>query len=157
MTDAATTTSACDQGGHAVVRQLLDAVDKGHLDGALAAIHPNCFIKAPTSLPWGGEVRGRDKFVGLLKVMSADFKVEIHSYELFGSDDMPIARIQNTWTSRATGRSCHMQVVEVYVIKDGMIAEIDVYYQDPQVVVALARPEVVLVPLGADMPHIRFR
>jgi ketosteroid isomerase-like protein len=134
---------ATDDGGVAknVVRLLLDSVNEGRLDDALAAIHPDCYVKAPTALPWGGVTRGLDDFLALLKVMASHFKNDILSYELFGGGDTPIARIQTAWTSKATGRSCQMQVLEIYVVKDGKIIDIDVYYQDPQVVVALGNPD----------------
>lgn len=39
--------------------------------------------------------------------------------------------------TRASGKSVEMGVAEIYTVRDGMIAELDVYYKDPAAVAAL--------------------
>jgi hypothetical protein len=42
-----------------------------------------------------------------------------------------------TFTSRASGKSVEMRLVEVYTVRNGLIVELDVYYKDPSAVAAL--------------------
>ena len=42
-----------------------------------------------------------------------------------------------TFTARASGKSVEMGVAEVFTVRDGLIAELDVYYKNPSAVVAL--------------------
>ncbi|WP_103383281.1 nuclear transport factor 2 family protein [Pseudonocardia dioxanivorans] len=124
-----------------VIRTLLDSVDAGDFDTALATIDPACHVRVPQALPWGGVTEGLEDFLALLVLMADKFKVDILSYELWGSGDTPIARIQNNWTAKHTGRTTHMQVVEIYKVRDGKIVDIDVYYQDPDILQAMAAEE----------------
>ncbi len=42
-----------------------------------------------------------------------------------------------TFTARASGDSVEMRVTEVFTVRDGRIAELDVFYKDPSAVAGL--------------------
>jgi uncharacterized protein len=42
-----------------------------------------------------------------------------------------------TFTSRASGKSVELGLVEIYTVRDGQITELDVYNKDPAAVTAL--------------------
>jgi uncharacterized protein len=121
-----------------VARALLDSMRSGDLGGALATITDDCVIRASTALPWGGERVGQEGFSGILQTMATLFATEIHSYEVFADGDVAVIRAQTTFTSRSTGQAAPMAIAEIYRVRDGRIAEMDVYYKDPQVIGALA-------------------
>src|SRR5271168_3677152 len=121
-----------------VARALLDSMRSGDLAGALATITDDCVIRASTALPWGGERVGQEGFSGILQTMGTLFAADIHSYEVFADGDVAIVRAQTTFTSRSTGQATPMAIAEIYRVQDGRIAEMDVYYKDPQVIGALA-------------------
>jgi uncharacterized protein len=45
-------------------------------------------------------------------------------------------RTRMKFTSRGSGRSAEVGLVEIYTVRDGLIAELDVYYKDPSAVAA---------------------
>jgi ketosteroid isomerase-like protein len=47
------------------------------------------------------------------------------------------ARFRLTFISRASGKSVQTRLVEIYTVRGGRIAELDVYYKDPSAVAAL--------------------
>jgi ketosteroid isomerase-like protein len=52
-------------------------------------------------------------------------------------DDVVAARFRLRFISRASGESVEMGLVEIYTVRDGRIAELDVYYKDPAAVAAI--------------------
>jgi uncharacterized protein len=46
-------------------------------------------------------------------------------------------RFSLTFTSRATGKSVEMNLVEIYTLANDTIIDLDVYYKDPSAVTAL--------------------
>jgi ketosteroid isomerase-like protein len=42
-----------------------------------------------------------------------------------------------SFTARVSGKSVEMSLVEVYTVRDGRIAALDVYYKNPSAVAAL--------------------
>jgi ketosteroid isomerase-like protein len=52
-------------------------------------------------------------------------------------DHAVAARFRLTFISRASGKSVQTRLVEIYTVRGGRIAELDVYYKDPSAVAAL--------------------
>lgn len=53
------------------------------------------------------------------------------------ADDTVAMRYRLKFTARSTGKSIEMGLVEIYTVRDGLIAELDVYYKDPSAVAEL--------------------
>lgn len=59
------------------------------------------------------------------------------SFQYLLADDTVAIRGRLRLTSRASGQSVEMSLVEIYTVRDGLIVDLDVYYKDPSAVTAL--------------------
>ncbi|HEY1968861.1 MAG TPA: nuclear transport factor 2 family protein [Pseudonocardia sp.] len=125
----------------AVVRAFTDALQAGDLNTCLELISPNLVFSEAESLPFGGEYRGKDGFLRFLRNVSRHFTVELTTPQIVGGDSLVAVRVHGKMTSRATGRSMPMDVVDLYQLTDGKVARVDVFYKEPTAVADLCRED----------------
>ncbi len=123
----------------AVVRAFTDAMRAGDIGTCLDLIDPDLVFAEAASLPFGGDYVGKDGFLDLLRSVNRHLRVELDAPEIVGGDGLVAVRVHGTMTSRATGRSMDMDVVDVYRLTHGKIARVDVYYKEPTAVADLCR------------------
>jgi len=120
------------------VRRFMRAVGEGKLDEACNLLQEDFVVYQAGGLPYSGEYHGPQGFVELLTTMNEALELTAGpKTEHPMGDDTVASRFRLTFTARASGRSVEMGLVEVYRVRDGLIAELDVYYKDPSAVAAL--------------------
>lgn len=123
----------------AVVRKFTDGLGAGDVAGCLDLVHDDLVFSEAPNLPFGGDYLGKDGFVQLLRNVSRDFRVQLGTPEIGAGEEFVAVRVSGTMTARATGRSMPMDAVDLYQVRAGKIARIDVFYKDTAAVVELVR------------------
>lgn len=126
-------------GGLATVRRFYDHISSGDLEGAAALLHDELVIHEPPGLPYGGDYHGPAGFVELMGRINEAFEPSpAGPVEYLGDGDPVLVRLVGRFASRATGQSVEMPIVELHYVRDGKIAELDIYYKQPEALAALA-------------------
>ena len=121
-----------------VVQNFLGAFTSGDVETVFGKLtHPDIVIKEAESLPYGGDNKGIEGFQGLLGKMMASLELSVDSFEVNDAGARVLVTLVMTFTSRASGRQVTVPGVELYTIRDGQVAEIDVYYKDTKAVTDL--------------------
>ena len=120
------------------VRQFMAATGAERQNERRGLLHDDFVVHEAGGLPFSGDYYGSQGFFELLNRMNDMLELEagpITTDQL--GDDAVAARFRLTFISRASGKSVEMGLVEIYTVRDGRIAELDVYYKDPAAVAAL--------------------
>ena len=113
----------------AVVERFVDAFGNGRLDDV---------VHAAGGVPYSGDYQGAAGFRDLITKISevVDLTPSPEMQYLVDGDKV-VLYYRLTFTARASTKSIEMRVAEVLSVRDGQIAELDVFYKDPSAVVAL--------------------
>ena len=122
----------------AAARKLLDSMIAGDIAGALSALHDDVVVHEAESLWYPGDWKGLEGFGRVIELMTAKVDLKVHGYEVFDADTRTVMNAQVTFTSKATGRTLDMSIVEIYQARDGKLIDMDIYYKDTAAVIALA-------------------
>jgi uncharacterized protein len=120
------------------VRRFMAATGAERLDERRSLLHDDFVVHEAGGLPFSGDYQGSQGFFDLLTRMNDLLELTPGpiATDALG-DDAVAARFRLTFTSRASGKSVEMGLVEIYTVRDGRIAELDVYYKDPAAVAVL--------------------
>jgi uncharacterized protein len=113
-----------------VVEQFTQRFMTGDRDGALGLLHPDFRIQQPQSLPHGGWYQGPDGMAEMGARFGQHWDRTIGPPRLLACGDAAVQITSQTWTAKATGRSATVDVVELFEVTDGLLAEIRVFQQD---------------------------
>ena len=127
-TDARATETPADPVG--LVTEMGRRFSAGDRDGAFALLHPEFRLEQPGSLPHGGWHEGTDGMMAMGVTFAGYWDRTIGPATVIGGDDTVVQITNQTWTSKASGRSATVDVVELFSFADGLIAEIRVFQQD---------------------------
>jgi hypothetical protein len=119
-----------------VVAELGSRFRAGDVDGAKALLSPDLRIEQPASLPHGGVHEGRDAMDTMGARFAEHWSREIGPADLRPWGDGAVQVTSQTWTSKATGRSATVDVVELFRVEDDLITEIKVFQQDTAALLA---------------------
>ncbi len=126
----------------ATVSSFMQTIGKGRLDDARRLLHDDVVDYETGGVPYGGQYRGPQGFFELLGKMNENLELTpAPAIQCLLADDTVAMRYRLKFTSRASGKSVEMSVVEAYTVRDGLIVELDVYYKDPSAV-----PTALLAP-----------
>jgi ketosteroid isomerase-like protein len=121
-----------------IVGGFVKAIGGELFDAARALLHRDFVVYEAGGLPYSGEYHGPDGFFELLGKMNEAMELTPgDSFQFLLADDTVAIRGRLRLTSRASGESVEMSLVEIYTVRDGLIVELDVYYKDPSAVTAL--------------------
>jgi uncharacterized protein len=127
-----------DEEPQATVSRFVQAVIEGRIDDARGLLHDDFVLHEAGGLPYSGEYRGPQAFFGLFANMNEQMELTPDpAIQYLLAHDTAAMRYRLKFTARATGASVEMGLVEIYTVRDGLIAELDVYYKDPSAVAAL--------------------
>ncbi|GAA5153130.1 nuclear transport factor 2 family protein [Pseudonocardia eucalypti] len=124
-------TSATDltERNRAVVRGLYDAAISGDLPGALEVLADDIVVHEPEFLPYGGVYRGKQEFAELFGKIAQFLdlsRVTVHYYVADGERVIAVLGIPDLGTGELT------HFAEQSTVRDGRIAEMRLFYYDPQ-------------------------
>jgi uncharacterized protein len=122
----------------ATVRWFMAATGAERQNERRSLLHDDFVVHEAGGLPFSGDYHGSQGFLELLNKMNDVLELTAGpvTTDPLG-DDAVAARFRLTFTARASGKSVQMGLVEIYTVRDGRIAELDVYYKDPAAVAAL--------------------
>jgi ketosteroid isomerase-like protein len=130
----AATTQECQ----AIVVKFVNANLEGRLDDSRSLLHDEFVVREAGGVPYSGDYHGPQGFFELfMKINDVLELTPDPAIQYLVADDTVAMRYRLTFTSRASGKSVEMDVVEVFSIRDGLIVELDVFYRDPSAVKAL--------------------
>jgi uncharacterized protein len=129
------------QDNSAVVRKFITGLQAGDVGGCLELLDDEIVFSEAASLPFGGDYVGKDAFVQFLRNVGRHFRVDLDTPEVADAGPFVAVRVHGTMTSRVTGRSLPMQVVDLYQLRAEKIVRVDVFYQDSHAVSELCRDD----------------
>lgn len=120
---------------HATAADVVTALSRGFLagdpDAARRLLAPDVRIEQPPSLPHGGTYCGPDGMGTMAARFAEHWTRRIDEPRIIGcGPDTAVQVTTQTWTSRATGRSATVDVVELFRVEGGFVREIRVFPQD---------------------------
>jgi ketosteroid isomerase-like protein len=118
--------------------KLLDSVMAGDMGAALGTLHAENVVHEPASLWYGGDWKGPGGFAEILGLMTSKLDLKVNSYVVLDGGDHAVMKAEVTFTSKASGRTLDMPVVELYRSRDGQLVDMDIFYKDTAAVLELA-------------------
>jgi uncharacterized protein len=113
----------------------------GDSDGAFALFHPDFRIQQPESLPHGGWHVGLAGMQQMSALFAEHWTRTISEASVQGCADSVFQITTQTWTSKETGRSATVDVLELFSFADDLISEIRVFQQDTHLMLGTLVPE----------------
>jgi hypothetical protein len=113
-----------------VVEQFVNRAMGGDREGSLKLLHPDFRIQQPESLPHGGWHEGAEGMAEMGATFGRYWDRTIGPARILGCGDTAVQITSQTWTAKETGRSATVDVVELFAVTDGLLAEIRVFQQD---------------------------
>jgi ketosteroid isomerase-like protein len=130
---------AVAEDGIAVAREFYGHIGAGEFEDAKKLLAPDFVVHEPRELPYGGEYHGFEGFLDLLNHLTAVAAIEpVSTPEYLPAGDVVMVKMIGRFTSPSTGRSVETGVLELVSFREGLIAELDVFYKDPGAVAGLA-------------------
>lgn len=122
------------------VRELVHRFQAGDQEGARAMYAPGFRIQQPASFPRGGWHHGIEGMGEMAATFAEHWDREIDDPRILDAGDTAVQVTIQTWTSKATGRAATVDVVELFTVVDGLIAEIRVFQQDTHLLLRTLEP-----------------
>jgi ketosteroid isomerase-like protein len=117
------------------------ALGSGDVDTCLALVHDELVFSEAECLPFGGDFVGRQGLLELLSAVGRDYRIQLEAPQVDRAGDRVLVRVRGTIASRATGREMPLEALDLYDVRDGLIARVDVFYKDAAAVTALCHSE----------------
>lgn len=122
----------------AIVNEMFDALGDGDVDRMTALFTSDIVVREAENLPFAGDHIGVEAIrTNLLGKMQVLYDLVVKDREVVQAGDRVLVALSGEFTSRATGRTVSMPMLELYSFKDDRICEIDVYYKDTTKISAL--------------------
>lgn len=121
----------------AVVAEFYAASRAGDLDRVRAVLAPEVTLTEPDSVPYGGVHRGIEAIVALAVDLFSkyfDFTRNEVRY-ILAEGENAIARVDVSGTTRTSGKPIAFSATECFVVRGGLITEIQPYHFDTAAVI----------------------
>jgi ketosteroid isomerase-like protein len=120
-----------------VVERFEDAFVRGDMDEVLSLLTADIVVHEAPSLPYPGDHRGHDGFLRLADAFNSVWEItgDLDLTFLDAGETHVVALVAFDVVTRPTGAPLRLQLVEVYTLRDGRIADLDVYYRDTAAIV----------------------
>ena len=112
----------------ALVLKFFRHFTSGELSSAVALMTEDAVLLEPEDLPFGGVYRGREGLTKFARSMPRSIRVNANLSSVQATSDAAAVRMSLTFHCRTTGRTTQTEAVELYEIREGAIARIDVFY-----------------------------
>jgi uncharacterized protein len=123
-----------------IVEAIFTALGAGDLAAAAAHFHSDVVIHEPPSLPYGGVFKGHEGFLDLFQRLATCYdNLSISPSAIADAGPFVMALTTLNGRSRTTGAEISMPLCEVFVVRDGKIADIRPFYWDTAATVEVLR------------------
>jgi ketosteroid isomerase-like protein len=117
------------------------AGDDGARDAYRHCFTPDIEVREPESLPYGGVWRGRDGVERLIARLREVYdEASFENRQVFDCGDTFFVLLRSEVRSRATGRRMTNSVLQRLVLRDVLIAAMEIFHWDPMAIRALCAP-----------------
>jgi ketosteroid isomerase-like protein len=105
----------------------------GHRDSSriLPMLRPDCVLKIPATLPYGGEFTGPEVFAKFFAATPGGTQVwesfDVHVDQIIESADYLVAQLTNTGVLKATGKTVVIQNVWLFEVASGRLVSAQLY------------------------------
>jgi uncharacterized protein len=125
------------QGNVEVVQRFEDAFVRGDMDEVLSLLTSDVVVHEAPSLPYPGDHRGHDGFLRLAEAFNAVWEIvsDLDLTFLDAGETHVVVLVAFDVMTRSTGVPLRLRLAEVYTVRDGRIADLDVYYRDTAAIV----------------------
>lgn len=122
-----------------LVRSVYAWFDRGDLDAVFDALHGDVEIAQSTELPWGGVYEGHDGARTFFQALTSRIRsrVTVDHFVDAGQDVVAIGRTEGTVL--ASGQTFSVPIAHVWTLRDGRVARVRFYVDDPTMHAALTR------------------
>ena len=118
-----------------------------HEDGAFAPVaatlHPECLIREPEALPYGGEWRGHAGWERWMQAFRATWSaLSVEGAEMFETGDAAVvfSRSHVRATARATERPAEWTLLQQVEVRDGLILRLEPFHWDTAAILSALEP-----------------
>ena len=124
--------------GLATVRRFGRALGDRNFAQVRSLLHRDLVVHTAGGLPYSGDYYGPQGFLELFAAMTKVLDLTPGPLCQQSLDEQTVvSRFRLRFVARASGRHAEMDLVEIYRLSDGLIADLDVYYKDPAAVAAV--------------------
>jgi uncharacterized protein len=128
---------AAEDRTRSLVHQFYENSLRADIEGVAKILHPDVVNPEAESLPYGGTHVGREAVLQLLaQIYSAVDLGSVVIGDILVNSERAAAFLEISFKSGDSADTQKMAVVETFVIRDGLIAEIKPYYFDTAALVA---------------------
>jgi hypothetical protein len=113
-----------------VMTTFFELFQTGDLAAVCALVAPDGVFHEAESLFWGGNWTGPEGFAALIAKINGPTAMGVEACDIYDCGEFIAMKMQISFTSRASGRQLIAPAVELYTVVDGLIRNVDVYYQD---------------------------
>ena len=107
------------------------AAGGGDFGPIAATLDPECVIYQPSSLPYGGEWRGLERFEAWMKAFTEQWSsLKATQPEFFPCDDAVTVRSHVHARARTTGTEADWPLLQLFRFRSGRILELQPFYWD---------------------------
>jgi ketosteroid isomerase-like protein len=120
-----------------VVERFEDAFVRGDMDEILSLLSPDIVVHEAPSLPYPGDHQGHDGFLRLADAFNSVWEIvsDLDLTFMDAGEAHVVVLVAFDVVTRSTGVPLRLRLVEVYTVRDGRIADLDVYYRDTAAIV----------------------
>jgi len=121
-----------------VVERFEHAFVRGDMEEVLSLLADDIVVHEAPSLPYPGDHRGHDGFLELADAFNRvwEIKSPLDLTFLDAGDTRVVVLVAFDVVARATGTPLVLRLAEIYSVREGRIADLDVYYRDTAAIVA---------------------
>lgn len=124
-----------DETNKALVKQLFASILDDDREAVKALLAPDVVVHEAESMPYGGTYHGHEGYFDLLRKLNECW-IGLHAqdWHYTAGDGDVAARCLLTGTSRVSGREISQQIIELWTVKSGKLAEGRIFYFDTHAV-----------------------
>src|SRR5262245_13411 len=112
----------------ATVQKFMQLIAEEQFEEGRPLLDDECTGDEAGGLPYSGVYEGADGFFEHAKTITSQVTLTADSVEILNIDDTFVCRFILTFTRKDNGKSHTMKFVEIYTVRDGKLAGLDVFY-----------------------------
>ena len=120
-----------------IVKRFTEALASQDMETTMALMHPEIVFVETAGLPYEGEWKGPEGIGQLAQEIMGAYDYEVEGMTHHDGGDRVFVQLRCKFTSRKSGASTVVPIVEVYEVQDGQVIRNNIYYQDVPALVGL--------------------